>query len=270
MAKIRRFLELYYKFFICHRTPVIVFSMERSGSIALFHSLVSHGELVLQTHCLDPFKIKTGQVSGSARWALRHVFNKQKNAKIISLVRDPLQSIVSHYARLNFSPRLAGRKQSAADIRDLSGEEISKIFETEFLEEKHFRHHLEWFDCEFKEPLGVDVFQYPFNKKEGYVRIRKEPYDILILRTEMANSEKSQHVSEFLGLEGFQMQKKNMARGADPGTPGEQSPYSKMYKILKSQLVIPDKYLDEIVDSKHVTHFFTQDSIEAMKQQFKS
>lgn len=272
MRKIKRLLELYTNYYVKKRIPTIVYSMERSGSIVVFESLLTHGEFAITTHYLDPEldpeKMATGRYSGSAVWVSKHLIRKRKKMRIISMVRNPVESMVSFFARSHFGDRAQEVDAAQAESNPLTSEDISRQFTEEFLEKKHYRHHLQWFDSEFIPALGVDIYKHDFNKEQGYVQIQEGPNEVLILRTELDDAQKSQIISEFLGLTDFHILRATRSRGAAHGTPGEKAPYAKQYKLLKESLKIPENFLEEITASKYATHFFTPEYLCEMRQQY--
>ncbi|MEO2045641.1 MAG: putative capsular polysaccharide synthesis family protein [Pirellulales bacterium] len=270
MRKAKRALELFVNYYLKRRTPTVVYSMERSGSIVVFESLIAHGEFAITTHHLDRKKIETGLYSGSAAWASKNLILKGKKVKIISLVRNPVQSMVSYFARSAYLDYAHGKNEKAYSSGSESSETLSQRFTTEFLEKRQHYHHLQWFDDEFKSALGVDVYRYGFDKNNGHVRFEETPYEVLILRTDIEDSQKSQIVSDFLGLADFSLLATTLSTGAAHGTPGDLSPYAEKYKALKQNLTIPEEYLGEILESKYATHFFEQDTLDATRQQFQS
>ena len=170
MRKIKRALELNINYFLRRRTPVIVYSMQRTGTVAIFRSLTSHGEFALATHCLDQAKINTGCLSGSAKWACKHIITPRKKAKIISLVRNPIDNMMSVFARTQLASNTSGPNLGENDLSSLLSEDLVQRFIAEYFQSDRYLHQLEWFDSEFKAALGIDAYDYPFDKQQGYVQ----------------------------------------------------------------------------------------------------
>ena len=42
----------------------------------------------------------------------------------------------------------------------------------------------EWFNVELKEPLGLDIYQYEFDKMRGYQIIEKDNIELLLIKLE--------------------------------------------------------------------------------------
>jgi len=85
---------------------------------------------------------------------------------------------------------------------------------------------------------------------------------VLVLRTEMDDARKSELVSDFLGLkEKLKMVRENV---------GDRSHYGDIYQLFRQQVTVPEEYLDTIIASRYAQHFFTQETLDAMKRRFKA
>jgi len=272
MSRFRRALELYGNYFVKHRTPVIVYSVERSGSVALFHSLLAHGVFAIGSHYLSQDRIKKGCATGngSARWASKHIILKGTPAKIISLVRNPIDNMVSTFARSDFGDRAAGASVDGSG--EIDPAELTRQFRTCYLDAGRYLHPLTWFENEFQVALGIDVYGYAFDKQRGHARFRQGPFDVLLLRTEMEDPRKAKLVAEFLGLPDFTMEPASArsAAGPDmaPGRAGEQATYGRFYRVLKRYVTVPEEYLDTIIGSRYAQHFFPEETLRAMKRRY--
>lgn len=271
MAPLTRALALYGNHFLLRRSPVIVFSMERSGSVALFQSLLAHGVFAVATHYLSPEKVRRGArtSNGSARWAARHIIARRKPAKIISLVRHPIDNMVSTFARGDFGDR--GQCADQARGGTIDAGPLVERFHRQYLASGRYQHPLRWFDREFRPALGVDVYAHPFDKQRGAARIAAPPYDILLMRTELPDDEKARVVGPFLGLPEFTMVSaagKPAKADLAPGRAGEQSAYGALYKVLKCHVTVPKEYLDAIIASRYAQHFFPAEILDAMRDRY--
>lgn len=274
MERVKRALALHINYFVRRRTPTLVYSMERSGSVTLLHSLRSHGLFVIGAHHLDPQKLAQQPHSGSAGWASKHIISKRAPAKVISLVRSPIENMLSTFARDQF-----GRQtfEQAEVAEQPTPDQLSKEFCAAYLRADRHLQLLSWFETEFQAALGIDVYRQNFDKQDGFVRFREEPYDVLIMRTELPDSQKGKLVADFVGIRELKISNaalasetsaSNKRRRLPPGKPGDQTDYAAKYEALKQHLVIPREYLDAIVDSRYVQHFFTVEQREAMRKRY--
>ena len=272
MQNIRRFLELNLNYYVKGRIPAIIYSMERSGSVALFRSLSMNGEFAVCCHYMDPKKLGKEPQSGSTKWAYKHLVHEHRQLKIISLVRHPIENFLSIFARSEFSKNDIYQQKMADSSEEFTADELSSQFKINYLDKRRHLRQLDWFETEFYETLGVDVFQYPFDQEKGSLQIQHDNLQILIMRTELDDEQKSRLVSNFLGLTNFKMAKageKVSTKDSAPGMPGEQTKYGNLYKAFKQKVTLPEQYLDEIFGSRHVQHFFPPDEILAMKDRYR-
>lgn len=273
MRNLRRFLELNYNYYLKGQTPAIVYSMERTGSVALFQSLCDYGVFTTCTHYMDPEKLGTEPQSGSARWTYNHVIDNHQPVKIISLVRHPIDNMLSIFARSEFSKEHPQSVHSTDHLGDSEADVLSRQFATQYLEKKRHLRQIDWFRTEFNNTLGIDVYQHPFNKKEGFVEFQERPLQVLIIRTETDVDRKSKLVSKFLGLPDFEMvkptTKPTSKKKLPPGMPGDQTDYAQRYRTLKQEAMLPRKFFDEIVGSPFAQHFFSEQELVAMEERFQ-
>ncbi|MCH8840269.1 MAG: hypothetical protein IH831_06255, partial [Planctomycetes bacterium] len=154
--------------------------MERSGSVALLSSLKAHGVFVIGAHYLDPKKLATRRRSGSARWASKHIISRRKPAKVISLVRHPIENMLSTFARTDYGEQEVHQEGVASQIEQVSPEQLSGEFCRAYLDADRHLRPLGWFGNEFQAALGINVYDHSFDKQNGFARFREEPYDVLI------------------------------------------------------------------------------------------
>ncbi|WP_168205146.1 putative capsular polysaccharide synthesis family protein [Bythopirellula goksoeyrii] len=222
---------------------------------------------------MDPKKITSENLSGSARWACRNIVLRRKPAKIISLVRHPIDNMLSTFARSDFGQQASQADRDSTQGESIDSDQVLSEFCESYLQSDRYLHPLQWFTTEFQAALGVNVYDYPFDKQNGFVKFSEGPYDVLIMRTEITDEKKSRLVADFLGLPEIEMV--NLAITADPsnpllpGTPGEQTVYAEKYRALKEGIVIPPSYLDTIVNSQYAKHFFTEQERASIRKNYE-
>lgn len=271
MSRIKRTLSLLTNYYLLRRTPTFVYSMRRTGTVALFDALKARGVFVIATHELNPDSTHGGRVSGSARWARKHVIRRRKPAKIIALVRNPFDTMASVFAKSNFDAAIVSGQTEAYARQQPSAAELSQQFIENYLENGRYQEQLTWYEQEFRPALKIDVYDHPFDKQRGFARFDEGPYSVLILKTELDDAAKALLVGEFLGLPDFHMAPAKevayptLRTGFTPGIPGDQAPYGSHYERLKSGLTIPESYWNHIVNSRFAQHFFSSDELLASR-----
>lgn len=179
-----------------------------------------------------------GGLSPAGRW------------KVITLVREPIGRNISEFfqvidARL---PNFVTRYQTGVLTIDETVQTFWDCFDHDDA--------LHWFDQEVKPVLGIDVFAEPFPKAQGY-QIYHGPFaDLLLLKLEQIDECASAAFGEFLGLENFRLVKTNVA---------EEKAYAAAYKEFKQRIALSPAYLQRMVGSRYVQHFYSDAEIDAMR-----
>ncbi|MBA4105351.1 MAG: hypothetical protein C0485_06300 [Pirellula sp.] len=258
IRSLARYVRLNARLYLKGEAPVVVYSKERTGSVALYKSLVAAGVPAIATHYLDPAKIAEGKLSGSARWASKHVVQPRRRAKFITLVRNPIDNLLSTFARNEFVDKPRARGLSAEAALAVSPEELDNRFNRQYLDGGEYRRELDWFEAEFQVALGIDPFAHPFDASLGYGRIADGPFEVLVLRTELSDDVKAAAVADFLGLADFAMSHGPITVSGAPGATGDSAKYQEHYRQLKRHAVIPQHHWDVIAGSKVARHFIDE------------
>jgi hypothetical protein len=244
--------------------PVIVYQMAKVGSSTITRALRDiDGLNVFQVHFMHPDnlrRLRTG-LRKRERWLARFqsdmdirgrilfkgLIKSGLKAKIITLVREPIGRNCSFYFHnLDF---LWATDDAHENV------ELSRLV-SEF--HNKFDHHgcLRWFDSEFKPVLGVDIYEHEFPRDAGYLRIKTERYDILIMRSDLADSSKAKCIEELLGIEGLSLTPKNV---------GSEKPYAVTYRKFLDALELTEAYVNDMLDSKYTRHFFGPEEIAVLR-----
>jgi hypothetical protein len=253
-------IKLRFKLYATNQTPIIVYQMGKVGSSSVMKSLkkailpLFHAHFLLKNadnrsfynpNVYEILELKLGREKQVRRGEF--LYNKiivpKKQVKIISLTREPIGRNVAAFFQ-NFE-RETGKKYEQSNF---TPQELRDIFIN------FFPHSipLDWFDNYFKPFLGIDVYEYPFPKEQGYLRINKDNVDLLILKLETSDSVKEKAIAEFLGLKEFKLVRTNV---------GEDKNYRDMYKEFKQNLKLPLSYVEEMCSSKYFNHFYTEEEI---------
>lgn len=180
----------------------------------------------------------------------KHICEKKKPAKIISLVREPIgRNISAYFQNLDAFKRIENA-HTRFDIDELIND---------FLKNYHHRVPLEWFDKEMKPAIGIDAFSHEFPKDIGYKIIHEQPYDVLIMRHDIEDKRKAEIISDFLHLTNFSIQKKNIS---------SQKKYAGAYYQFLNKVKLPPEYVDELLNSKYTRHFYSTEMIKAFKEKW--
>jgi hypothetical protein len=266
----KTWLNVNFNHFLLRRRSLIVYSMRRTSSVAVHKSLVRDGQFTFAVHSFDPGT--PGGLSGMGRWGRRHILAKRRPAKIITLVRNPVENMISIFSRKSLGTNRNVPLETITPGEEITAEKLAHEFVEVHL--GHKRHHQEvfWFDNEFKAILGIDVYKHPFNHDEGYCRIDAAPYEILILRTELPTERKERLIADFIGSPTFKLitSDEATAGGAEGtvGLPGERSQYGSLYKDLKKHIRLPPDEWEALSQSSYMQHFCSPAEIAATAKRY--
>lgn len=245
------YFYVYHHVYLKNKTPVMVFTPGKVGSTSVHESLPDD-MFWITSHTINPEKIDyllQKSINKDIRHRLvhhqqslqfyRHVVKPRRFAKYITLLRDPIVRNLSAYFQVQL--RLdAFDHNNPADIAKLV---------TEFLDSYEHDVILDWLDVEYKQMLEIDIYQQPFDKERGYSRYDFDNASILIMRTELDDTSKEQAIAEFLDLPDFRLKKANVSAQKDFGD---------VYRQIKSHAILPADYINRMVDSQYMRHFFTE------------
>ena len=162
---------------------------------------------------------------------------KRENLKIISLVREPIGVDISTVFQW-FDTDMLNQYiiRQSKSFSDVMHELIYKVKNRMF----------QWFDLEFQKVLGINIYDHPFDQKKGYINIRKDNMDILILQAERIN-ELENVIGEFAGIKNFHVQSYNVASKKE---------YRQLYKDFIDNIRLPIEYVDFYYKGNQCMDFF--------------
>jgi hypothetical protein len=238
--------------------------MGKVGSRSVTDSLIKHGlHPVVHIHRINPNNIKSvkaeylkyKQKPKNERiglWCYKNICrNERQRAKIITLVREPISRNISAFFQ-NYR-RFTGLKFEESNLQ------ADRLIEQFF---SKYRHEvpLTWFDNEIKQTLGIDVYEYGFPKKLGYLVIRNARIDLLVIKNEIPDQSKAAAIAKFLDLDKFHLKRSNISH---------QKKYSVAYQEFKKKICLPQAYVDQMLTSKYAQHFYSNGELEEIHRTWK-
>ena len=115
---------------------------------------------------------------------------------------------------------------------------------------------LNWFDEQFRDALGVDIFTHAFDKERGWSNFDHENIRCLLLTAEIPDQEKIKAINSFLGTELVSLERRNVAK---------EKHYSEVYKVFRRGISLPEDYVSTQLDNKVVRHFYTKEKIRGFR-----
>ncbi len=174
-----------------------------------------------------------------------------RKIRIVSAVRDPLARNVSAFF-MNLGMFAGSGSTSPAEAGRLT-----KIF----LRKYPHSVPLSWFDRELKRSLGIDVYETPFDRDAGCLRITQDHFDLLVLRAEDDDSVKEAALNEFFDRDDIEITRTNVT--SDGGN-------AQLYQRFYDELLIPDRLRDEMYGSRFARHFYTDEELNEMRAAWRT
>lgn len=225
-------------------SPLLIYQMGKVGSFSLLKSLEKfYPGAVVHAHSLI----------NNPNWKIEKLYQqivlRKKPINIISLTREPIGRNVSAFFQ-NFE-RDTGVAYEKANF---SIEELKEIFM------KNYKHQipLNWFDENIKYNFGIDVYEKEFPSC-GIKTYTHDQVRLLVMKSEIDDSDKVDAIKSFLGLPEFELNSANVSDLKD---------YSETYKAFKNEVRFPLSYIERMCDSKYCKHFYSKDEIDAFKHRW--
>lgn len=245
--------------------PVLIYQMGKVGSSTIKRSLDKLGRFEpYQVHRLNPDNIarvrreherrgweppKSELLSGEL---IERMIKHRIRLKIITLVREPIGRNFSYYFQ-NLD-KILGTPNAHASIPI---EQLVKDFPVEF---PYSDDPLTWFDYEFKEVTGIDLYNHRLDMEVGFAEIKTDLYEVLILRTDAADKVKSEVLARFLGApRPVKLVQANVTARKDS---------AEAYRNFRDSIRMVPAYLDHMLGSKYSRHFFGRATLDRLRGQY--
>lgn len=238
---------------------VILYQMGKVGSSSLEYSLEKEGVPVLHMHRIfwgsyeTPFSgihIPLSALQKVRQRVIYRYYMMRKNARIITLYRDPLARNLSsffenltHYfskeecERLNFD--MLERKFNSLNVMRATP--------------------ISWFDQEFGRKTKIDIFAHPFDQEAGFSVIRSKKTEVFVCTLEKLN-DVIDEIASFLNIPEFKLQNQNV---------GGEKWYSALYAEFKARYKPSSSMLDDLYESKAAKHFYSQKQLDIFRAKWE-
>lgn len=233
----------------------LIYTMGKVASTSISNSLKKYvGDAnVYDIHFLNESFIRNNLDRGHCRDSL-FVLNNWLNQhlKIISLVRNPIEVNISGFFQNieRYYPTLTKIQISELDVNEMIDKFIS-------LDPTY---PLKWFEKEFRDQLGFDIYATPFSRL-GWKTYIHSKYHILVMQVELQDAEKENIMKNFAQLEKFKLENHNLT---------SQKWYNQKYLEFRMKLVLSREYIKRCLSSQYVQHFYTEEQIEKFYQLYPS
>ena len=254
----------YPRIYLPNSKPTLVYSTHKTGSQAIRSTLYRHGiGLVFWAHVMNRKRVEQShqrlKEQGrkpfiNRRWQdliLERFIEKDRPMKIVTSTRDMVARDLSL-----FFHRFENHHHISPNEYRGRFNELQAIFYSEFVD-RDMRY---WFEQEYGDVLGLNIYDHPFPHEQGYQVIQHKQFEILLLKLETPDLTKEKALSEFFEVPNIKMYMTNI--GARKG-------YGDTYKDFRNYLTLPQSYIDERYDSREMQHFYTPDEIEQFRTKWR-
>lgn len=220
--------------------PVLAYGTAKVGTTSIYDSLLAAGIPARHLHSVTGEKI------------INTLLNHPGKVKILSGVREPLARDLSAFFQTqagffeydesqgDFNNRVNNMLKILRDIAGKFGNGGVCPYGNSFC----------WYDDEFKNKLGIDIFEEPFDREKGFTIYRKGSVEIFLYRLEDLNSLEGE-IQKFLGRDDFKVLHTNNA---------EEKNINYIYKSLKEKYRFPRGYAKLYYDDNdRMDYFYTKE-----------
>jgi len=233
--------------------PILVFTMAKVGSLSVYQSLkMCSTAPVFHIHTLDETEIVNGIQKCYAHGVFpdsrspvsllnKSVIQKGRPFKVISLFRNPIERNISAFFDAFEIHMGMSASRYQGNIQTLEDAFYTKVNQ---------QYAIHWYDRHFKNGIGVDVFDIPFDTQKKYKILKNDQCEILLMDSRLTDENKETVIADFCNLKTFELKNVNVTA---------QLKHAGLYKRFKSHIRFRESYLSEQLDSRYFNHFFSGD-----------
>ncbi len=203
---------------------VLVYQMGKVGSSSIEHTLSErnipsyhihtfddHEEFHMYRNKKDVRKFFDFKNRTAYRLVLNHrkrILKKREQIKIITLVRDPIATVLSRFFQDLHLQFIEGKKNDAIH-RDMAStyQHLQHCFEN-YLNLNYFAG---WFDNELKRNFNIDVMHQDVDDSQPFFTFSNEQAKVILIKCEQLSS-LDREIGEFLNLDNFVLKNSNEAK----------------------------------------------------------
>jgi len=259
-------------YYLSSRSPIVIYSIGKTGTSTIRASLKAaklkrplfHVHHLTEASIKDALRFQEHRPSRPSATLRQSIFLAERLASIgdkvnerwdiISLVREPVACAISAYFQSidRWFPSLSDNfREGRIDI---------PVLIQTFLDEYPHDWPLTWFDKQIRETLGVDVYQSEFDWESGYSVYRGDLANILVLRLENIDNSAKTALEVFLNTANIDLVNANVSESKD---------YAQIYQRFKTEIRLPDSYLERMYSSRLAQHFYSPAEIAAFQAHWR-
>lgn len=259
VQRIKKSISLYN---LENRTPTLVYQMGKVGSSTVMRTLegLHSPDPVIRVHSLNPAKVSKDidRLRANLGYLDEHVITSltlvrkgvdwgEFPCNVITLTREPVGRAIS-FAFQDWRQQLP----EVSDLNELQTERMVERVLEKLQEESEHSDPGRWFERELESVFDIDVMAVPYDFDQGYVKIQKDPAEVLVIRMEDLNHSLRAGLADLHGLEprDIQMRQSNIGRNKK---------YAELLAEVKERLTLPSSLTERIWGTDYAEHFYGPD-----------
>lgn len=222
--------------------------MAKVGSLSIYGSLKKQKPLhaIFHIHSLNNKEnkkslelCKTKGILPDSRSPIsminNYIINNNRKMKIITMVRDPIERNISAFFD-------AFEMFVGVSVENYKGsmQTLETIYHNSFPHE----YAVNWFEKQFFEAIHVNIYDLKFPVYKGFLIIKSNHIDVLIIKTNTEDYLKEVLLSEFCNCPNFKLINTNKTK-------------TRLYDEFKNHIKFSKRYLNNQYQSKYALHFFS-------------
>ena len=258
-------LEKIKLFLFPRKKPILVFTMAKVGSLSVYFSLKKRlfKNAIFHIHSLNEIEIKKGiqlcfqnKVYPGSKTPVflinKKIITQKRPFKIVCLFRDPLERNISAFFdafKLYTGTKPNDYNSSSKKLKEYYDENLNHEFP------------LNWFDDQFFDATNINVYDYKFDKEQGYSILKTGAIELLLINSDLNDFIKENLIRDFCNLKSFKLKNRNLSSSKE---------YALLNSNFKKQTKFSKEYLDLLYHSKYARHFFTEKHIINQKEKWSN
>lgn len=236
---------------------IVIYTLGKSGSSSIYYTLMKRYPFkkFFHVHFLSDYWIRevfpntphVRNIHKAEEYFKYKNKHTDRKTKFITLVREPIGRDISGFFQ---------------NYRLMNIKIDKENFESILIQIKERGHDLalNWFDTDFKNFTGYDIFDIPFNKELGYqIYIIDDKTELLIIRTDKLSDVFVEAMQKYTSITFDKLYNFNISSSKSDGDLIEQ---------VKSNYYEDNNSLEVVYNSKFMKYFFTDEEIDKYKQKW--
>ncbi|BDR15207.1 putative capsular polysaccharide synthesis family protein [Vibrio sp. STUT-A11] len=152
----------------------------------------------------------------------KRILQKREQIKIVTLVRDPIATVLSRFFQDLHLQFIEGKKNEAIhNDMDVTYQHLENCFDN-YINLNYFAN---WFDNELKRNFKIDVMSQQIDSTQPFFTFNNNQAEVLLIKCEKL-SLLDQEIGQFLNVDNFELKNSNEAKNKW---------YSNIYQYFKQQ-----------------------------------